>query len=295
MLNQAIGLMSAIGASLFWAVAAAFYKLSMENEVNPFLVNFLRIPLAILFIFVILIVEGQVTLLCLALENSSFIFYLFLATLVMNIVGDTMYLVSIRKTGVSIAYPLSYSYPILVALLASIILGESLTVNLVAGLLFGVTGVWFISSTKAKSVRINLLGVVAALVASLSWSLGIILFALSVMEVNPLVTGFYKLVFLTVLVSPFTTYFIKESPNIKRRNTLIGMFGGLLGIGVGDWLFYVSLDNVGASISATLTTSSPLLSMVISYFYLKEKVNSIQILGTICIIIGVIIVSVAPI
>ncbi len=293
--SQLIGVLSALGSALFWAIAAVFYKLSMKNDISPFLVNFLRIPLAILFIFVVLLVEGQFSLLYLALGNSSFVFYLFLATFVMNIVGDTMYLVSIKKTGVSIAYPLSYSYPIMVALLASFILGESLTVNLIVGVMLGVTGVWLISRKKGESVNVNIFGVIAALLASFSWSLGIILFALSVMEMNPLVTGFYKLVFLTVLVSPSAVYLIRKDANISGRNMLIGMFGGLLGVGIGDWLFYVSLDNIGASVSAALTTSSPLLSLVVSHLYLNEKVGKIQILGTVSIVMGVIVVSITSI
>ena len=295
MSSQLIGVLSALGSALFWAIAAVFYRLSMKNDISPFLVNFLRIPLAILFISVVLLVEGQISLLYLALGNSSFVFYLFLATFVMNIVGDTMYLVSIKKTGVSIAYPLSYSYPIMVALLASFILGESLTVNLIVGVMLGVTGVWLISRKKGESVNVNIFGVIAALLASFSWSLGIILFALSVMEMNPLVTGFYKLVFLTVLVSPSAVYLIKKDANISGRNMLIGMFGGLLGVGIGDWLFYVSLDNIGASVSAALTTSSPLLSLVVSHLYLNEKVDKIQILGTVSIVMGVLIVSITSI
>ncbi len=295
MSSQLIGVLSALGSALFWAIVAVFYRLSMKNDISPFLVNFLRIPLAILFISVVLLVEGQISLLYLALGNSSFVFYLFLATFVMNIVGDTMYLVSIKKTGVSIAYPLSYSYPIMVALLASFILGESLTVNLIVGVMLGVTGVWLISRKKGESVNVNIFGVIAALLASFSWSLGIILFALSVMEMNPLVTGFYKLVFLTVLVSPSAVYLIKKDANISGRNMLIGMFGGLLGVGIGDWLFYVSLDNIGASVSAALTTSSPLLSLVVSHLYLNEKVDKIQILGTVSIVMGVLIVSITSI
>ncbi len=293
--SQLIGVLSALGSALFWAIAAVFYRLSMKNDISPFLVNFLRIPLAILFIFVVLLVESQVPLLYLALGNSSFVFYLFLATFVMNIVGDTMYLVSIKKTGVSIAYPLSYSYPIMVALLASFILGESLTVNLIVGVMLGVTGVWLISRKKGESVNVNIFGVIAALLASFSWSLGIILFALSVMEMNPLVTGFYKLVFLTVLVSPSAVYLIRKDANISERNMLIGMFGGLLGVGIGDWLFYVSLDNIRASVSAALTTSSPLLSLVVSHLYLNEKVDKIQILGTVSIVMGVLVVSITSI
>ncbi|MEX2689031.1 MAG: EamA family transporter [Candidatus Njordarchaeum guaymaensis] len=79
---------------------------------------------------------------------------------------------------------------------------------------------------------------------------------------------------------------------IDKKTLIIAMIGGIFGIGVGDWFFYLSLANIGASVTSALTTSSPLLSLFLAFILLKEKITWKQILGTILIIAGVLIISI---
>jgi len=56
---------------------------------------------------------------------------------------------------------------------------------------------------------------------------------------------------------------------------------------VGDWLFYVGLDEIGASLAATITTSSPMMSLLLAIILLKERMNAKQAFGVLLIILGV--------
>ena len=59
---------------------------------------------------------------------------------------------------------------------------------------------------------------------------------------------------------------------------------------MGDWFLYISLSKIGAARATALTTSAPLLSLLLATIILKEKVSKRQVLGTILIIVGVILV-----
>jgi len=240
---------------------------------------------------------GSYNLLITSLSQLDIALSLLIATIVMNIIGDTLYLVSIRNVGVSVAYPVSYSYPILVAILALIFLREEIYPTLIIGTIIALTGVWLISqnsSEESGNIREYsfLSGIIAALGAATSWSIGIILFRILVGSINTVIVGIIKLLFLLILSSPAVLTNINYIKNeVNNRILLFALVGGLFGVGIGDWFFYISLYNLGAAIAAALTTSSPLLSLILAFLILHEKITKKRFVGTILIILGVILIS----
>ena len=295
-----MGIVANISAAFFWSLAAIFYRMATREGLNTVIANILRTPLAISFLFLVIYLGGKLYLLSLSFMDFEYLTVLAVATLVMNIVGDTLYLEAIKRVGVSTAYPLAYSYPIMVSILAYLILNEVITFSLIAGLLSGFFGIWFISKSSsfkenyaANQRKFQLKGIFIALGAALSFSLGIVLFTVSVKNFDPLITGFDKLVLLVAMISPLSyNAFRRESDHpIDCGKVKYALIGGLFGVGVGDWLFYVGLNNVGASISSVITNSSPMISLILSRALLREKITKNQVLGTILIVVGVIIVA----
>ena len=297
MTSYELGITMALLASLSWALAAVFYRKALTRITNPLVTNFLRTPLAIIVLLIISVCMGSYNLLITSLSQLDVALSLFIATIVMNIIGDTLYLVSIRNVGVSVAYPVSYSYPILVAILALIFLHEEIYPTLIIGTIIALTGVWLISqNTSEESENIReysfLSGIIAALGAATSWSIGIILFRILVGSINTVIVGIIKLLFLLILSSPAVLTNINYIKNeVNNRILLFALVGGLFGVGVGDWFFYISLYNLGAAIAAALTTSSPLLSLILAFLILHEKITKKRFVGTILIILGVILIS----
>jgi len=287
----------ALLASFSWALAAVFYRKALTRITNPLVTNFLRTPLAIIVLLIISVCMGSYNLLITSLSQLDVALSLLIATIVMNIIGDTLYLVSIRNVGVSVAYPVSYSYPILVAILALIFLHEEIYPTLIIGTIIALTGVWLISqnsSEESENIREYsfVLGIIAALGAATSWSIGIILFRVLVRSINTVIVGIIKLLFLLILSSPAILTNVNYIKNeINNRILLFALVGGLFGVGVGDWFFYISLYNLGAAIAAALTTSSPLLSLILAFLILHEKITKKRFVGTILIILGVILIS----
>jgi len=254
--------------------------------------NVVRIPLAIVVLVFYTIMVGESAYLIASLTNIQFLFYLTVATIIMNVVGDSLYLLAIRNAGVAVGVPLSYMYPVYVALLASLILHEQLTFLIFLGTIIAVSGVWLVSrkeQLRTEKREYNpLIGVLAGVSAAISFSLGIILFKIVVGQTNPIVTAVIKLLILLALISPSIPIKFNEIKNASRKSLMIGMIGGIFGIGVGDLFFYEGLNNITATLATTITTSTHIISLIMAITILKERVNIKQIIGVLLIIIGII-------
>ena len=289
-----IGISMGLLAAFSWAIAAVFYRRSVGKLLNPLIVNVFRTPLAVVVLVFILIFTSNLPLFLNVVDNIFLFFMLILGTIVMNIFGDGFYLLSLRNIGVSIAYPLSYTYPILVAILAAVFLGEKIFFSLILGAIIGIVGIWFISSGKKEETGKYsfTMGIIYAISASLSWSVGIILYKILIEGLNPIVVGTWKLVFLFLISSP--SLLLARYPSeidFEGKAIKYALIGGVFGVGIGDWFFYISMDNVGAAFSAALTTSSPLLSLLLASVFLGEKVTYRKTVGTILIVIGIILIT----
>jgi len=296
-----IGFIFALLAAFSWALAATFYRRALLEDVNPLVTNLLRIPLALVFLVAYSSLTGELVYMFGYFSDFRVIAILFIATFIMNVIGDTTYLLSIRNVGVSVAYPISYSYPLLVALIASFFLDEKLYLSLFAGTFIAIIGIWLLSK-KNKSISVIksrkkrfIIGILSAFCASLSWSIGIVIFKISVMKVKPISVAIIKLILLFIMVSPsikINYSFIKL--NLNRVTLLFALIGGLFGIGIGDFFFYMSLNNIDASISAALTTVSPLFTLLLAVIYLREEIKLNQVIGTTLIVLGVTLVYFRP-
>ena len=293
--NYIYGVIMGFSAAFSWALAAVFYRKALFKSTNPLVTNILRTPLAVISLLIILFFSGELPSVATLIGDVTLLLILLIATFVMNIVGDTLYLTSIRNVGVSVGYPLSYTYPILVAILATFILNENLYWTLFAGTLTSIFGIWLISQRSENKTGKELgdgysfpSGVLAALGASISFSVGIIIYRVTVKNVVPIVVAVFKLFFLMAMCSPVIPMKARElRGNLDLKTFLFAIIGGLFGIGIGDWFFYLSLESIGAGLAAALTTSAPLLSTLLAVVFLKEKVNRKQLIGTLLIVFGI--------
>lgn len=276
-------------ASVFWASAAIFYRKGLNNNYDPWIANFFRAPLAFLILFFICIYEGILGNVYSVFNDLTIILFITAAVFVMNIVGDILYLGAIRSVGVSVAYPLSYAYPLAVAFITSAVLGMPVRYPVLFGVTLLLFGIYIMSRDEMAIEPRLFLGILLALGASFSWAVGIVIYSLLVAEIDPLVLGTVKLAILMLMSTPILPI-IYRNKQYRNPNSIFILFGGLLGIGVGDLIFYVSLNNISATTASALTTSSPFLSQILAYLFLDEKFTKGKIIGTLLIVIGIIIV-----
>jgi len=250
----------------------------------------LRIPLAITVLILVALLNHKLIHVIKMLRNPYFMLFLLLATILMNIFGDTLYLLAIRNVGVAIGFPLSTMYPLLVAILATAILGEECGIRLVLGTVIAIAGVWLLSKNKRDlntSTSRFLVGIMAGVGAALSFSLGIIFFRITVTEADPIATAIIKLILLFIMLLPYVLFKHDSIKNLDTKTAKLTIIGGAIGLGIGDWLFCIGLSKIGAGPAATIAVSSPMFSVLLAMSILREKVSITQFVGVIMIVAGI--------
>ncbi|MHA1610004.1 MAG: DMT family transporter [Candidatus Njordarchaeales archaeon] len=289
MVNTLGAIMAFLGA-FCWALASIFYRKALVKFADPLIISMLRIPLAITVLILVALLNHKLIHVIKMLRNPYFMLFLLLATILMNIFGDTLYLLAIRNVGVAIGFPLSTMYPLLVAILATVILGEECGIRLVLGTVIAIAGVWLLSKNKRDlntSTSRFLVGIMAGVGAALSFSLGIIFFRITVTEADPIATAIIKLILLFIMLLPYVLFKHDSIKNLDTKTAKLTIIGGAIGLGIGDWLFYIGLSKIGAGPAATIAVSSPMFSVLLAMSILREKVSITQFVGVIMIVAGI--------
>ncbi|AFY62305.1 DMT family transporter [Synechococcus sp. PCC 6312] len=92
------------------------------------------------------------------------------------------------------------------------------------------------------------------------------------------------LILLTVFWLPI--FPIHESP--RSVGLLLG--SGFLGIGLGDTAYFIALKELGARITLLLGTLSPLMTLLLAFWFLGETIPHLTAVGTIITLVGITVV-----
>ena len=282
---------SIILAAFCWALGASLYKKAII-DLNPLKFNLLRSISVLIFAFLMLLLLGkwgllfELDLVSLAIIGASSILVL--------VAGDTLFFIGLRIIGVAKTVPIAYSYSIFVVLLSSFFLGEAITVTIAFGTIAIFLGVSLVANKavdKASMASFSKIGVLAGLGTSICWACGIILFKIILANNDPFVLAAVRMLFL------FPTLGILLAIPIRRKSSSIQLtksrislafLSGLIGLGIGDTLFYFGLNSTNTNIVAPISSVTPIFSAIIALFYLKETIAKKVFVGTLLVTVGTI-------
>lgn len=139
------------------------------------------------------------------------------------------------------------------------------------------------------AIKFLYLGQTLALLSAIAWAFAVILFKKSGETVHPIGLNLFKNLLAMILFIP--TMAIFSEPLIRPippKEYLIFLLSGILGIAVGDTLFFMSLNRIGASLSAIVSYMYSPSIIILSVIFLKENLSRLQIFGTLLIIASLI-------
>jgi drug/metabolite transporter (DMT)-like permease len=132
------------------------------------------------------------------------------------------------------------------------------------------------------------LGQSLALLTAIVWAFAVILFKKSGETVHPIALNLFKNVLALILFLPtlwiFGETLFRPAPTGEY---LLLIFSGILGIGVGDTLFFKSLNRVGAGLWAIVACLYSPFIIGLSVLYLGETLTLFQAIGAVIIISAV--------
>ena len=215
-----------------------------------------------------------------------------LAGLIGTMAGRLFRFMSIEAVGPSISAALVNLNPLVSTALAVVLLGEHVTLPLLAGTLVTIAGTTLLS-IGGKAVGVRPVQLLVPILSATCFGIVAVLRKLGLGGAGPIVGMTANVT--TALVA-FTAFLLAsgqaEIMRCRGRSLLYFVVAGLAE-NIGVFLVIVAL-NVGAvSIVAPLTNISPIFVLLLSFFFLRglEILNKRLVLGSVLIVFGVYLIT----
>ncbi|MFW9850275.1 MAG: DMT family transporter [Candidatus Thorarchaeota archaeon] len=289
-----IGATAGIASAALYAVAVVIYK-SQREEIRPAIITAIRMWVVLPLMAFLLFLPFVQNPLSIPLESTLL---LALSIILLVVIGDTIYLTSQERIGVSLAFPISMSFPILTYFLAIVFLSDTLVLSRLFGIIVTITGLILITRDQNpieeehdSKQRIDILGITLAIFAAVLYASGTVALEASITDVDPITANFIMILCGSVVFVPLLSVAkVKGIQMPSRRSSKIIAITGLFDLGLSFLLIIVAVKYVGATIASVLSSIAPLFAVPISVFYLNEHATKSTALGVLATVIGIILV-----
>ena len=199
-----------------------------------------------------------------------------------------------QKGNVSVVAPITASWSVVTTLLAFFLFQEALTPIQIVGIIFVFIGVFFASTNFAEfknSIKQGRsAGAIDGIISMIAWGISYALLRPIVSVVGP----FMALLLLKLLaMATLFSWTGVTKTKIAFPTKMVFLFIATAGIldFLGYTTFNLSLTTQLVSIVGPIAATAPAVTIVLAYFFLKERVVSNQKLGIIAILAGLVLIS----
>ncbi len=285
-----------LGAALY-AFSVVAYR-SQKDGIRPLLIASIKMWVALGFMLILALLPLGIDPFSVALEQ---IIYLSISVILGAVLGDTLYLISQERIGVSYAFPISMSFPILTYFLTVIFLNEPLILSRFIGVFVAVGGIIILAREQESDAnnnwdseetrKMDWIGILLAIGTAVLYAVGTTVLQIGVEGVDPLSANFVRMVIGSISFVPLVVVArISGMPTPTRKATKLVAIAGLCGMAIGSIFYVTGVKYAGAAIASVLASTAPLWAVPISVFYLKERLTKVAAIGVIATIIGAILV-----
>jgi len=134
-----------------------------------------------------------------------------------------------------------------------------------------------------------MIGELAALGAALSWTVSAMLYKKALQETRPITANIVRLsctsailLLLVVLVGKFSVL-----TSLPLYAVVLASVSGVIGLGLGDTLYMMSLKSIGVARAVPLLCTYPLFSLVWQVLLLSKPISLPVVLGAVTIVAGI--------
>ena len=195
---------------------------------------------------------------------------------IFSLVNTFAYFYAFQNTTIANAVITHYTAPVIVALLASFFLKETITGKIILVLFLASAGLWIMLG--GFSLReAHIAGIVAGLISGVAYALVVIFLRIYSQDFSPLVLCFFTNIFVAVILAPF----IRDFPVTAIRSYL---FMGIVHSTIAPILYYKGLQSVTANRAAVLGYLEPVCAIIFSMLLLNEVPRVQSVIGGVLII-----------
>lgn len=197
---------------------------------------------------------------CLSLLNTFSYFYAFVKTTIANSVLT------------------HYTAPIFVAIISPIVLKEKASLKLLIVIIIATVGLLIMLGGFSVDKR-HLPGIVSGLVSGVAYGVLIVMIRMFAKEINPLIMAFLINISIILILSPFIDRF---PINALWSFIIIGVVHST----IAPIIYYKGMKYVTANKAAVLGYLEPFCAIILSYLFLKEKLQLNTLIGGALIVLS---------
>jgi len=283
------GYLYVIAAAVFWAVSGSAGKYLFNHGVTPYQVVQMRVTLAAGLLFLWLAVRDRQKL---RIAPRDIVYFMILGVTGLAMVQFT-YFYTISKIKVAAAILLEYLAPVLIAIYSVTIARERLTWPTAVAVTAATLGCYLVvGGYNLDLFAMNKAGLLSGLASALSFAWYSVHGEHGMRRYSPWTVLFYAFFFAAVFWNmahpPLESFRHDYTPMEWVWILYIAVFGTLIPFGL--YLHGINLiRSTRASITATL---EPITAGFLSYIFLEETLESLQIAGGLLVIAAVILLQI---
>ena len=275
----------ALLAAFFAALTGILAKIGMEN-VNSNLATAIRTIIVLIMAFLIVLITDQLDSIT-EISTKALIFIL-LSGFATG-VSWLFFFRALSMGDASKVIPIDKSSVVLTIILSILILGEKAVPNIMVGGALIAIGTFVLigKSEEKKGITGSHTYILYAILGAVFAALTAILAKIGIEDVDSNVATFLR----TIVIMVFSwaiVFFQGTQKNMKTISTKGYLFLVLSGMATGfSWLCYFGALAIGkVSVVAPIDKSSVVITMILSFVILKEKITKQKVIGGIVITIG---------
>jgi drug/metabolite transporter, DME family len=284
-----MGYFYVISAAVLWAVSGSSAKFLFNSGVTPVQLVQLRITISAVGLFLWLLLRDPSLL---KIDRRDILYFAVFGAIGMGTCQFT-YLFAISKINVAAAILLQYMAPSFIALHSVVFARDKLNLRTILALLGATFGCYLVVGAYNLDVlTLNIAGIVSGILSAITFAWYSIHGEYGMRRYNPWTVLFYAMLFAAlmwnILRRPLEAFFHPYNVVQWEWIVYIGIMGTLLPFGL--YLEGVNLiRSTRASITATL---EPITAGVISFIFLNEILEPLQVAGGVLVIVSIIILQI---
>ena len=136
--------------------------------------------------------------------------------------------------------------------------------------------------------HIPYIGEILSLSTALVWAFSVIIFKKCGESIHPIGLNLFKNTLAGLLLVPTLLLFnVPFFPSLPGSDYLIIFVSGIIGISIGDTFFFMSLNRLGAGLSAIVDCLYSPFVILLAFLFLDENLSLVQLLGVVLIVSAV--------
>lgn len=293
MFNTHLGEFAALLTALCWTATALAFE-SASLKVGSIAVNLIRLLLAFIFLSIFSYLTRGYLLPTDATSNAWI--WLSISGIIGFVIGDLFLFESYTIIGSRIAMLIMTTVPPITAILSWAMLGETLSLFNLFGMLLTISGISLVILNREKgekSIKIkhSIKGLLFAFIGAIGQSIGLVFSKIGMGSYNAFAATQIRVIVGIIGFSILITMWKKWNNvgaaviniNAMKRIGIGSIFGPFLGVS----LSLYAVQHTHAGIASTIMSIVPVLIIPPAVFIMKQKVTIKEIIGAIISVIGV--------